>query len=633
MRLLTGAGGQGKTRLALEFAARLEATGKWATVPIPADALDPLQRLPAYTRKPLLAVVDYAETRPEQVGQLVLSALSGPGSTPVQLLLIARSAGDWWDRLRTSTAELELALADATVDELAALEDTPAGRAQAFTEAVHDYRHALAVMDWSCAASDSITPPDLAQDQFGSALRLQMTALATLLGGGIDGDRPEDVILSHEARYWQRTAEEHRLHVHPQTLQTAVAAAALCGAADQSEAMALLAFVPGLRDQTEDARLWAALWLRDLYPPPAALPGPAERHAGPRPYWGSLQPDLLAEYLVGRIARLHPDFIVHLLDAASDAQKYRAFIVFDRAASHQPHLVDVWPPLERISRVHGDNPDYDAAVRQVLLRPETMLLVLGKLATGEVAGAAQLLHCTVPAGEKTIAMLPVFTRLEHVVSAFVTNPAWQSLQVLQMEAPVVLGDLQENEWLGVNPWSGKEFKLPPASPPGEMGRNEEAAAAPREALPVDSGNAALARLGNALSELGRRFIATAVNTDGSNPSTWLRLFEEAAAARREALRMDPGNAAAHAELGNALSWLGLREDAVAAYREALRIDPADAAAHVGLGDALNGLGRHEEAAAARREALRMDPGNAAAHVGLGNALSWLAARGRGGGVP
>ncbi len=144
-----------------------------------------------------------------------------------------------------------------------------------------------------------------------------MTALATLLGGGIDGGGPEDVILDHEARYWRRTAGEHGLHLHEQTLQCAVAAAALCGAADQNEAMALLAFVPGLRDQSEDARIRAARWLHDLYPPPADLPDPAERRAGERPYWGTLQPDLLAEHLVGRIARLRPDFIIRLLDGAT----------------------------------------------------------------------------------------------------------------------------------------------------------------------------------------------------------------------------------------------------------------------------------------------------------------------------
>ena len=86
--------------------------------------------------------------------------------------------------------------------------------------------------------------------------------------------------------------------------------------------------------------------------------------------------------------------------------------------------------------------------------------------------------------------------------------------------------------------------------------------------------------------------------------------------------MEPGNppfpaslgneAAAHAGLGYALIQLGRFEDAAAAYREALRIDPGNAVTNKDLGYALIELGRFEDAAAAYREALRIDPGNAAA---------------------
>jgi hypothetical protein len=47
-----------------------------------------------------------------------------------------------------------------------------------------------------------------------------------------------------------------------------------------------------------------------------------------------------------------------------------------------------------------------------------------------------------------------------VVEAVRMNPAWQSLQVLQLEGSVIMGDLEADEWLGINPWSGHEFKLP-----------------------------------------------------------------------------------------------------------------------------------------------------------------------------
>ncbi len=391
-----------------------------------------------------------------------------------------------------------------------------------------------------------------------------------------------DILLKHEQEYWRKTAEARHLDYQPETLRNAVAAASLTGATQPREALATLTRVPGLRDQAEDRLVSVASWLHDLYP------------STEDQYWGSLQPDRLAEHLVGRIARFDPDFIVQLLAGASDAQKYRAFHILDRAAGHQPHLVDVWSPLERIVRVHGDNPSGDAAVRQELLQPGSILFALGAL-TGDAAGAAHLLHCTVPVGEETIAMLPVFTRIEHVLSAVAMNPAWQSLQVLQMEAHVVLGDLEEGEWLGINPWSGKEFKLPAASLSSDLGRNEEEEeeeeeeAGPREPSRVDPHYAAAhAGLGDALRDL-RRFAATYVPTVGE-ASAGQRLTEEAAA-YREAIRVDPDNAAAHAGLGKALNELTRHAEAANAYREALRVDPDNAAAHTGLGDALISLGR------------------------------------------
>ena len=462
VRLLTGAGGQGKTRLARELTARLAATGEWAAEILPEGA-----RLPADIRLPLLAVMDYAETRPDQVRDVVLAALAQPGNMPLRLLLLARGAGDWWDRLRMQTPELEMALAGATVDPLAPLEGTPAGRAQAFSEAVADYAAALRALDWPCAEPESIALPDVSSERFGSALRLQMTALAALLGnapaqaavpvtdaqseavpvpGGAHGEAPltagggraagvaltaghgdlgeavvtagssaaaeavpaasdsdvgeaaltaggsaaagvvpaasdsdmgeaagpasrgaiagggvtatgssgapgrqaaatarggepaEDVILRHEARYWRRTATEHGLGLHEQILRRAVAAAALCGAVSEADAVALLLRVPGLRDQNEDTRLRVATWLRDLYPLPAERAESAGAETLPPPSWGSLQPDLLAEHLVAAVVAATRDLLPVLLEETSPEQDHQALTVLTRAAATRPTL-------------------------------------------------------------------------------------------------------------------------------------------------------------------------------------------------------------------------------------------------------------------------------------------------------
>jgi Tfp pilus assembly protein PilF len=54
---------------------------------------------------------------------------------------------------------------------------------------------------------------------------------------------------------------------------------------------------------------------------------------------------------------------------------------------------------------------------------------------------------------------------------------------------------------------------------------------------------------------------------------------------------------AHLNLGNAYLRMGKAEDAIAEYREALRTDPGYAAAHRNLAVALEKLGRMAEARA------------------------------------
>ena len=366
VRLVTGPGGQGKTRLARELASRLASTGQWVTEMLPEGT-----QFPTGIRRPLLAVLDYAETRPEQVGQLVLSAACQPGQVPIRILLLARSAGDWWGRLSKQTAELEMALADAIIDDLSPLEDTPVGRTQAFTEAVRDYAKALTAMGWPCASPDRISLPDLAGEQFGSALRLQMTALAALLApnairppnsamanvstasrdpgqfsdvlsndrsSALDADSVEEVILRHEARYWERSAVQHGLRLHELTLRRAVAAATLCGAANESEALRLLGCVRGLRDQSDDVRMRAALWLRDLYPLAADPVEPAVSRPRSPEYWGILEPDLLAEHLVVDVVAEVPDLLPTLLQETSARQDHQALTVLARAAVTHPQV-------------------------------------------------------------------------------------------------------------------------------------------------------------------------------------------------------------------------------------------------------------------------------------------------------
>jgi len=130
------------------------------------------------------------------------------------------------------------------------------------------------------------------------------------------------------------------------------------------------------------------------------------------------------------------------------------------------------------------------------------------------------------------------------------------------------------------------------------------------------------------SEERLRWHQAAVAAAPTNPSARIGLgnvlrerhdLAGAAAAYREAFRLDPRCVVAYYNLGAVL--LG-RDPAGAetAYREALRLDASYAWAHAGLGQVLQG--RHDLVGAevAYREAIRLDPSHAPAHFALGNLL-------------
>ncbi|MFD0561424.1 hypothetical protein ACFQ2M_04875 [Kitasatospora saccharophila] len=124
-RLLHGPGGQGKTRLAHQLAHQLTAD-HWAVLwPRPDTAPEQLHQLHDAT-KPLLVVLDYAETRTAQLAALVEAAARHPGTTPFKLLLLARTDTDWWPRAKSATPLTEDYLDGAPSTALPRSKTTPA---------------------------------------------------------------------------------------------------------------------------------------------------------------------------------------------------------------------------------------------------------------------------------------------------------------------------------------------------------------------------------------------------------------------------------------------------------------------------------------------------------------------------
>ncbi|MGZ2360923.1 tetratricopeptide repeat protein [Streptomyces sp. 372A] len=339
--LLHGPGGQGKTRLAHHLAGLL-AADNWAVLWPRSDAGTSQLLDVRDVVKPLLIVLDYAETRTGQLTALIEAAADHSGATPFKVLLLARTDGDWWTQAKHSTRLAEDYLDDAPSVLLAPLEQGKGLRAQAYRSAARALADALprvrglADHDWP-AVADALPPPRLDQDAFANALTLQMTALADLLdtviadGGAAAGPAAEraqgveDRLLGHERRYWQQGATTRGLTpaLSHTTLETALAAAHLVGAADREQADQTWSRLPALTDQPRDRRDQVTAWIAALYPP--TTPG--------RP-WGALQPDRLAERHIGRVLDTHPAAAEHLIVGADEAQTAQLLTVYSRAAAH-----------------------------------------------------------------------------------------------------------------------------------------------------------------------------------------------------------------------------------------------------------------------------------------------------------
>ncbi|MEV5612080.1 serine protease [Streptomyces sp. NPDC052225] len=345
-RLITGRGGQGKSRFARELSARLAADG-WVTAQLresDADRSELLRSLKALTTVDhrMLLVMDYAETSPELVGTVVETLEARGGHHPVRMVLIARSAGEWWEQLPGATPRSSGVLGGADTVELSDVAGSYGARVDMYRGAVTALARRLpglrqlpeyARADWPSVARSVLAQPaaDLAS---GSALQLQMRALLDLLTAAdrqtrAAGARPRparqqrDVqaeLLDHERRYWKRTAGAWAAldGLGTGVLADAVAAATLTRADDMEHARALLGSLLGLGAEVVDALIE---WLCTLYPPAEGA------------CWGALEPDLLGEYHVALRIRDNAALLTGLLPRLTGRAAERALTVLARAAA------------------------------------------------------------------------------------------------------------------------------------------------------------------------------------------------------------------------------------------------------------------------------------------------------------
>jgi tetratricopeptide (TPR) repeat protein len=526
VKLIVGPGGSGNSRLARKLVADMQdrpAPGRdagkaWVTgflAPSSPPGSSLVARL-ADTGSPVLAVVDYAETRTAQLSDL-LRQLWATDCAPVRLLLLARSAGDWWDQL---ARDLGYPLGGAM--ELPPLDETPAGRVLAFRTAVNDFAAHLPrldtvekCVDWAARAVASNPPQDLDDARFGSPLTLQLSALLQLLNppdftdpSGAQSqaqraEQPEQYLLTqHEAKYWTTTVPDW-LHLQPQVLAEAVTTATLCGAADYEEALAALAALPTLRGRDQNGLIAVANWLRDLYPASAGQ------------LWGGLQPDRVAEHLVATSLTRAPGLLKPLLAAACRPQQYQALTVLARTMANPTIAEGLRKQLSRQLTEVFTTADSDGALAGVAIQVAT-----------ETAEPARLIHAVATALDKfspehlraLAGQLPERSLALADLAAQVTTAL---VKQLQLHATEERGHPNPDVAMWLNNLAGRLSHL---------GRREEALAAIEEAV---------------------------------------QLYRGLAGARRDAFT--PDLAMSLNNLAGMLSNLGRREEALAAIEEAVQL--------------------------------------------------------------
>lgn len=231
---MVGAGGQGKTRLARHLAGQVTGEG-WATVVLGEHVGAADLTVLAEMAAPTLVIVDYAEGRSHQLAPLI-QALDR-AEAKVRRLLLARTAGAWRTERVNPAPQLAVLADDQIVVNLRPVEPTPAGREQAWHQAVAALAPRLAGLDghqhipWT-ALSANLSPPRLAGERYRTILAVQMHALAALLQAGdpvcVGGRRDaREVLLDHESRYWTRVADRFGITLTPATRRCLVATATL----------------------------------------------------------------------------------------------------------------------------------------------------------------------------------------------------------------------------------------------------------------------------------------------------------------------------------------------------------------------------------------------------------------------
>lgn len=380
MRLLCGAGGQGKTFLAAQLCAEMSRK-QWLAgfvVMPPAnwralsfadtsgvmDALGrDLRRLPELTagihaavrtQTPTLMVIDYAENVAPVVDELLKTVADVDGYAYVRILLLARYAGGWWRELTLEHPYHRWIESDPLVLESLARTLTSEELNRVWSEAVETLTRRAA--EWGLAVrpvrADTRPPASLS-----TTLHLYADALMHVIdptnGMSASGDEALIRVVEHEHRQATHAFRAQQVDLSLSQRDWAILTAALRPVATVDDGARVLGGVPVLCDLEPAALRNVAEVLHRLYP-----------HDAGTDLWQAPQPDPLVDVHLRQMAG----------DAPTDAEFMGAVVALCGTSRHRSamHAAKVlhrcWSSIDPGSRSLPAYRRLEAALRELVAR-------------------------------------------------------------------------------------------------------------------------------------------------------------------------------------------------------------------------------------------------------------------------